>query len=435
MHRCLHLHQFFNCDVHAFWSAWLQSMREDQFDNGSIPSVVPNILGNKTRPGWADAASIIPWEIYFRTGDKKVLEDNYTMMKRLVGYYRSRAENHILDVKSTGDWLQPYSENKDDDKKGDTPKELTGTAYYARSINLMMKAAEVLGFKEDVLELKALRDSVRKAFENKFLDSDGKLTTFYETQTGYLMALGFDLVSEEMARKVLPHLINKIKEADNHLRTGFLGTPLLAPVLDRYGQTDLMYTILFKETYPSWFYSINQGATTMWERWNSYSHEDGFGDAGMNSFNHIAYGAIGQWMYERIAGVSPLEPGYKKILIAPVPGSQIEFAKAEYNCIYGKISSGWKKVNNGLELEVIIPPNTTAKIVIPIEEGMSLKLDGEDIANSKDVRVIDRNNNNIVLEIVPGSYTFKTQRENASDKNMGRNTSRSNGIQKFKSRS
>jgi alpha-L-rhamnosidase len=398
----------FNCDVHAFWSAWLQSVREEQFDDGGIPFVVPNILGNGKSSGWADAATVIPWEIYFRTGDKEVLEENYGMMKKLVGYYSSEAEDHIANVNTFGDWLQPYPQ-REKNNKGDTPRDLIGTAYYARSINLTLDAAKVLGYEKDAAELLALRDSVRKAFEDKFLDDEGKLTTFHETQTGYLMALGFDLVSEEMAQKVLPRLITQIEKADNHLRTGFLGTPLLATVLDKYELTDLMYTILFKETYPSWFFSINQGATTMWERWNSYSHKDGFGDVGMNSFNHYAYGAIGQWMYERIAGISPLEPGYKKILIAPVPGGPLEHAKAEFNSIYGKISSGWKKVNNGLELDVTIPPNTTAKVVIPISEGLSLKLNGGAIANSLEVKVVAENSNSIELEIVPGEYSFKTE--------------------------
>lgn len=396
----------FNCDVHAFWTSWLQSVREEQQEDGSIPFVVPNILGKNFSSGWADAATVIPWEIYFRTGDKKVLEENYEMMKSLVGYYKSKAVNHIANVNTFGDWLQPYAKNNRNG--GDTPNDLIGTAYYARSVDLTMKAAEVLGYSKEYTEFKALRDSVRRAFEMEFIDSQGKLTTENETQTGYLMALGFDLVSQEMAQKVLPRLISKINEADNHLRTGFLGTPLLATVLDKYGLTDLMYTILFKETYPSWFYSINQGATTMWERWNSYSHEDGFGDAGMNSFNHYAYGAIGQWMYERIAGISPLDPGYKRILIAPVPGGPLKFAEAEYNSIYGKISSGWRKVDTGLELKVTIPPNTTAQIIIPIKKGMKLLVDNADLVNQTEVSVVMRDETSMVLEASPGSYLFKT---------------------------
>lgn len=397
----------FNSNVHAFWSSWLQSVREEQFDDGSIPYVVPNNRGTSSSSGWADAATVIPWEIFFRTGDIKVLEENYEMMKGLVGYYSSKAENYIANVRSFRDWLQPYP--SDGDNRGDTPQDLIGTAYYARSVDMTLKAATILDYKDDINELKDLRDAIRIAFADKFLDKNGKLTTPHETQTGYLMTLGFDLVSADLAQKVLPHLIAQIENADKHLRTGFLGTPLLAPVLHRYGQTDLMYEILFKESYPSWFYSINQGATTMWERWNSYSHEDGFGEVSMNSFNHYAYGAIGQWMYEGIAGISPLEPGYKKILIAPTPGRQLEFAKAEYNSVYGQISLSWKKVNNGLELKVSIPPNTRAKVVIPIAKGAGLLLDGKEITSGTDVQVMERSDKSILLNIVPGSYIFRTK--------------------------
>ncbi len=400
----------FNADVYAFWASWLQSVREEQGKDGSIPFVVPNILGPYSSSGWADAATVIPWEIYFRTGDKKILEENYEMMKGLVHYYKSNAKNHIAAVNTFGDWLQPYPLNNE--KKGDTPKDLIGTAYYARSVDLTLKAAEVLGHEQDAIELKSLRDAVRTSFESTFLDSNGKLTTENETQTGYLMALGFDLVSEKMAEKVLPRLIGTIEAANNHLRTGFLGTPLLATVLDKYDHSDLMYTILFKETYPSWFYSINQGATTMWERWNSYSHADGFGDVEMNSFNHYAYGAIGQWMYERIAGISPLEPGYKKIRIAPVPGGPLKFAEASYHSMYGEISSRWKKMDNGLELNVTIPPNTTAQIEIPLEDGMTLTLDGRGISDRPDIKLIQGDTKSITLEVLPGSYQFKTIRKN-----------------------
>lgn len=398
----------FNANVHAFWASWLQSAREEQFADGGIPNVIPNNRGTSSSAGWADAATVIPWEIYFRTGDKNVLVENYEMMKRLVGYYNLSADSRKGKLNSFGDWLQPFSQNKEDNRKGDTPNELIETAYFVHSIYLTLKAAEVLAYEDDMLEFQMLRDSVQAAFQNKFLDNNGKLTTSVESQTAYLLVLGFDLVSSEMAQKVLPHLIRKIKDADNHLRTGFLGTPLLAPILDKYGQTDLMYTLLFKESYPSWFYSINQGATTMWERWNSYSHEDGFGEVSMNSFNHYAYGAIGQWMYEGIAGISALEPGYKKILIAPTPGSQLEFANAEYNSIYGLISSGWKKVNNGLELEVTIPPNTTAKVLIPIEKGMNLVLNGKDITDGANIIGFEKKDNSIALEVVSGSYSFKT---------------------------
>lgn len=400
----------FNCDVNAFWTSWLQSVREEQFENGGIPFVVPNILGSRSSSGWGDAATVIPWELYFRTGDKNILEENYEMMKRWTGYYRSGATDHISEAWSFGDWLQPFPSGGNDNRHGDTPNALISTAYYARAADLTSRAAGVLGLEQDRVEYEALRDSIREAFQKKFFDGDGRLTTQQETQTGYLLALGFDLLQEEIAAKALEHLIAQIEKAERHLRTGFLGTPLLATVLDRRGHSDLMYEILFKETYPSWFYSINQGATTMWERWNSYSHEDGFGDAGMNSFNHYAYGAIGQWMYERIAGIAPLEPGYKRILIAPLPGGPLNHARGEYDCIYGKIVSSWKKQANGFELETSIPPNTTAQIVIPAEEGTELFIDGEAFEDSANVSMVSRADGKIVLESRPGVYRFHLRR-------------------------
>ena len=398
----------FNSDVHSFWASWLQSMREEQLSDGGIPIVIPSNRSYYPSAGWSDAATVIPWQVYMRTGDKRILEENYQMMLNWVKYNQTVLSSEDLKLKPLGDWLQPFSNNPIDNKMGETSIELIETAYFAHSISLTLNAAKVLGKESESKQLKSLRDSVRLSFEERFINEDGTLNTTFETQTGYLMALGFELVSDEMAEKIVTHLIRKIKDADKHLRTGFLGTPLLAPVLQKYGLSDLMYTILFKETYPSWFYSINQGGTTIWERWNSYSHKEGFGDAKMNSFNHYAYGAVGQWMYESIGGISPLEPGYKKVLIAPVPGKQLEFANAEYNSVYGKIYSGWKKIENGLQLEVVIPPNTTAKVVIPFEKGMSLLLNEEEFTKSSAVISFERNEDNIALEIVPGSYLFKT---------------------------
>ncbi len=400
----------FNSGVHAFWASWLQSAREEQFADGGIPNVIPNNRGNSSSSGWADAVTVIPWELYLKTGDKNILEENYAMMKKLIGYYKLNPDSRLGELNSFGDWLQPYSQNKEDGRKGDTPNELIDAAYFAHSVHLTLNAAKVLGYDKEINELRGLMDSIKIEFQNKFLNDDGKLTTPVETQTGYLLILGFDLVSQEMAQKVVLHLLKTISEADNHLRTGFLGTPLLAPVLHRFGQTDLMYSILFKDTYPGWFYSINQGATTMWERWNSYSHENGFGDESMNSFNHYAYGAIGQWMYEGIAGISALEPGYKKILIAPTPGEPLDYASAEYTSVYGKISSTWKMAETGLELKVTIPPNTTAKIIIPAGVGMKVLVNDMELAQNPNVSQVVSNESNIELKVVPGNYSFKTQK-------------------------
>lgn len=362
----------FNYDCHAFWKSWLGSMRDDQFADGRIPHVVPDVLlpkGQGDSPGWMDAATVIPWEIYVRTGDTNVLAENYLMMEKLVGWYRSQSVNGLTpNMKGFGDWLQPYPKIQNgDNRRGDTPFALLGAAYYARSALLLANSARVLNRDADAQRYAAEAAAVRQAFSKFYFDADGKTTNAPETQTAYVLALAFDLLPQELKPKAAAHLARLVGEADGHLRTGFLGTPYIARVLDESDRTDLACDLLFKESYPSWLYTVNQGATTMWERWNSYSSDKGFGTASMNSFNHYAYGAIGQWMYERVAGLAPdpAHPGYKHFFVRPIIPKQLDFARAELETPYGKASSTWKKRDGKIVIDVIVPPNTTATIEFP----------------------------------------------------------------------
>jgi len=356
----------FNYDCHAFFKSWLGSMRDDQFKDGRIPHVIPNVLGNGQgdSPGWMDAATFIPWDLYVRTGDTEVLAENFQMMEKLVGSYRAHSTNGLLPkIKGFGDWLQPYAK----DNKGETPHHLLGVAFYARSAKILADSAKILGKTEEAKRYAAEAESVKQAFAKHYLDAEGKLQNAPETQTGYVLALAFDLVPQELKAKVGEHLVRLVKAADGHLRTGFLGTPYLTSVLEQTGHADLALDLLFKETYPSWFYSINQGATTMWERWNSYSHDKGFGDVNMNSFNHYAYGAINQWMVERLAGLAPDPgaPGYKYMTVRPLIGGPLDFVKATLETPYGKASSAWTRKGSEVVMDITIPPNTTAAIVFP----------------------------------------------------------------------
>jgi len=345
----------FNYDCHAFWKSWLGSMRDDQMDGGQIPHVIPDVLGNGDSPGWMDAATFIPWEVYVRTGDTEVLAENIQMMERLIGYYRKQAKNGLIEagrkkgLAGFGDWLQPYAP----DEKGDTPLAILTTAYYARSTQILADSLRVLGKTAEAKKHAEEATFIRQAFAKHYFDAAGKLQNAPETQTAYLLAIAFDLIPAELQEKASEHLVRLVHEADNHLRTGFLGTPYIAQVLDQTGHADLAFTVLFKETYPSWFFSINQGATTMWERWNSYSHEDGFGKVGMNSFNHYAYGAINQWMVD------------KHFFVRPLVGGPLTSARAELETPYGKASSGWKKVEGKIVMDIVVPPNTTATIEFP----------------------------------------------------------------------
>ena len=406
----------FNYDTHAFWTAWLQSLSENQSEhnNGLVPFIVPDVLQNKNGgSGWGDASVIIPWDIYNITGDITVLEDSYESAKKWVGYYQSKVKkkSYIPIMHSFGDWLQPYpSETLKKANRGDTPKELINTAYFAHSAHLISKIANVLGKTEDEKKYAALYKAIANAFENEFFDENGKFKQDRQTQTSYLLGIYFDLFKPETKLKAQNNLLEEIKNADYHLGTGFLGTPILPKVLDDMGDIDLMYKILFKETYPSWFYSINQGATTMWERWNSFSIEDGYNSQSMNSLNHYAYGAIGQWLYEGIAGLTSLAPGYKKIRIAPLPNTEfLTSASASVKTPYGKAASSWKIENSTFNLDVVIPPNTTAEIQIPYGTEENLILNGSAFKETSNLKLISSDNNSVKILAEPGTYNFQTK--------------------------
>lgn len=359
----------FNTDAHAFWRSWLSSMRDDQDADGLIPDIIPNMnqtMRNRS-PGWVDAATMVPWEVYVRTGDERVLAENFSMMERMVGWYRNKvAEDGIVNINdATGDWLQPFPASNSD--KGDTPFPLLGTAFYARSTQILADTARVLKREQEAKRYAAEAAAIRKVFFEYYFDAETKLQNAPETQTAYVLAIAFDLVPADKKKAAAAHLVQLVKEAGGNLRTGFLGTPYVVKVLDETGHEDIAYDMLFRDTYPSWFYSIDQGATTLWERWNSFSHEKGFGNADMNSFNHYAYGAIGQWMYERVAGLSPdpQNPGYKHFFVRPLIGNQLSSARAELETPYGKAVSGWKKEGGKTKLSVTVPPNTTATVVFP----------------------------------------------------------------------
>jgi alpha-L-rhamnosidase len=311
---------------------------------------------------------------------------------------------------SFGDWLQPYpSKTLKKANRGDTPKDVIHAAFFAHSANLISKIAAVLGKTDDEKKYKTLHKSVAKAFENAFFN-EGRFTGTKQTQTSYLLAIHFNLLKPENKLKAQNYLLEEIKKAGNHLGTGFLGTPILPKVLDNMGEIDLMYEILFKETYPSWFYSINQGATTMWERWNSFSKESGFNTQSMNSLNHYAYGAVGQWMYERIAGLSSLGPGYKKIKIAPIPNTKfLTSASANVNTPYGKASSSWKIENGNFYLDVVIPPNTSAEIYIPKATKKGLLVNEQKFKENTNFKIIGSNKNSIHILAEPGNYKFQSK--------------------------
>ena len=360
----------FNMDVAGFYTKWLRDIAADQLDSGSVPYVIPDVLSSKGKPaggaaGWADVAVIIPWNLYLAYGDKLVLERQYDSMAKWIEYMRTRAgDDYIWDGDyHFGDWLA-FSTTRPDYPGATTSKDFIATAFFAHSTDLMQRIATVLGREKDAARYADLLTKIKTAFQREFVTERGRVGE--DTQTAYALALQFDLLPEQL-RPIAAERLAKDVRARKHLTTGFLGTPYICHVLSRYGYLDEAYLLLNRDQYPSWLYPVKQGATTIWERWDGQKPDGSFQDKGMNSFNHYAYGAVGDWMYEVMAGidVDPSSPGYKHILIRPHPGGGFTHVKARHASMYGNVSVDWEIVDNRFELAVEIPANTTATIELP----------------------------------------------------------------------
>ncbi len=356
----------FNRDVAAFFEKWCEDISDSQFPDGGVPHVVPNVLGKGHGycAAWADAAIICPWTIYLCYGDKRILERQYRSMCRWVQWRLDNSKNLINESACFGDWLA-IDIAEGNAGRSPTPRDLISTAYFAYTTEIVAKSAKLLGLEADAKKYGKLHSRIKDAFNREFVSQNGRLAG--DTQTSYALALGFDLLPPSKAAYAAKRLVKEIENRSYHLSTGFVGTPLLAPVLSKIGRTDVAYKLVLQQTYPGWIYSILQGATTMWERWNSYTKDKGFGDVGMNSFNHYAYGSIGEWLYATVAGIDldPERPGYKHIVFRPQPGEGITWARAELQTRYGKAACKWKISGKKMSVGITVPPNTEATVILP----------------------------------------------------------------------
>jgi alpha-L-rhamnosidase len=310
-----------------------------------------------------------------------------------------------------GDWLA-FASNNSDYTGATTEKDLIATAYFSYSSGLLAKIADIIGKKEDAQKYSKLSNDIKKAFCNDFVTATGRLVS--HTQTAYSLALAFDLLPENLVPKAAAFLAADVKKM-GHLTTGFVGTPLLCKTLSKYGYADLAFMLLNRKEYPSWLYPVSQGATTIWERWDGQKPDGTFQDVGMNSFNHYAYGAIGEWLYHYVAGleIDPQTPGYKHILLAPHPGGGLKNADASFNSLYGKIRSAWKIEGGKLVYEVTIPANTTATITLPVAQDDQLTLNGQALpAGVK--QTLKQLDNGVSLNVGSGSYQFSYPYSDAS---------------------
>lgn len=397
----------FNVNAATYYSKWMKDVAADQRADGAVPHVAPDILHDYGSTGWADAATVIPWVVYRTYGDKTILENQYPSMKAWVNYIENQTKNTGFIFNTGfhfGDWLA-FSTNRSDYPGATTDKDLIGTAYFAYSTKLLQKTAEVLGKKEDVNRYAQLFNDVKRAFQKEFMTSTGRLSS--NTQTAYVLALEFDLIPENLIHNAAKRLADNVNSF-GHITTGFLGTPDICKVLTDHGYADIAYKLLLRKNYPSWLYPVTQGATTIWERWDGQKPDGSFQDAGMNSFNHYAYGAIGNWLYSYVTGIqnSPQNTGYKNIIIKPYPDKKLSFAKAEYHSIYGIIASHWQQDANRFRLQVTVPANTTAEIHLPVENANSITESGQPLSNLKITPITDAATKRVIVKVGSGKYDF-----------------------------
>lgn len=409
----------FNMNVAAFFTKWLRDLCADQLPNGSVPFVVPDAL-TKMRSGepnpapatgaaaWSDAAVICPWTIYLCYGDARLLEEQYQSMAGWVHFMRERADDDYIWRKDAqfGDWLD-YRGHDARRPAPVTNTELVATAFFAYSTQLVADVARVLGKASDAEYFADLAERVKAAFNKEFVTPAGRIGP--NTQTAYVLALHFDLLPEAMRPVAVERLVKEIRKGQYHLTTGFVGTPYLCHVLSRYGYTDVAYMLLNQESYPSWLYPVKQGATTIWERWDGIKPDGTLQDASMNSFNHYAYGAIGEWLYRVVAGIEldPAVPGYKRILIQPQPGGELTYASASLESMYGRIESAWRLEGDEFQLAVTIPANTEAVVRLLAPSVEDITEQGQALDQVEGVREIRQEGEAVILTLGSGAYRFK----------------------------
>ena len=405
----------YNFNVNQFFAKWLKDVTADQEPNGAVPFVIPNVLkggsfgGPTGAAGWSDASIIIPWNMYLVYGDRRIVERQYPTMQKYLNYMRNAAKD---DLWNTGfqfaDWLSyrvDDSKTMIGQKSAVTNNYLVAQCFYAFATDLMIKAAKLLNKPEDAQDYEALLTKIKAAFQKEYMTASGRLIS--ETQTAYVLALQFDMLPGMLRAQAADRLEANIKSYDYHLTTGFLGTPFLNHVLTRFGKNEIAYKLLLQDTYPSWLFPVKMGATTIWERWDSQKTDSTFQDPGMTSFNHYAYGAVGDWMYRTIAGIDTDDQavGYRKIRIKPYPGGGLTWASASYQSYYGTIKSYWKMENGKFLLNVEIPANTTATVLIPGENAGDITESGKTIDRSL---VKGKDDGYISLTLGSGRYQFST---------------------------
>jgi alpha-L-rhamnosidase len=397
-----------NMDMAAFFTKWMRDVRDAQADDGRFADFSPHPFGRNERftgvPGWGDAGIVVPWRMWQHYGDKRILAESFESGKRWVEFIRSNNPDLLWKKKrgnDYGDWLNSdtFIYEGIPRKGGEVPKEVFATMMFAYATDLLARMANVLGKEEEAKTYKALFADIKTALNKAYVAEDGRIQG--NTQAGYALALHFDLLPEKVRPAAVKHMLEGIAAYKGHMSTGFHSTYRMMLELTREGHNEEAYKLIKQRDFPSWGYSIDNGATTIWERWDGYVKGRGFQNKGMNSFNHYAIGAVGEWMYRVILGINQDDrrPGYEHFIVRPQPGGGLKWAKGSYNSIRGKIEVDWKLVMDRVYLNLTVPANTTATVYLPTPDAKPFgKMNGMEFLRWEGTTA--------VLEVQPGKYNF-----------------------------
>ena len=343
-------------DVRCFFRKWLADVRAAQHENGWVPEVVPSLTAYKPGGGaWSDAVTIIPWQLYQTYGEISFLSDMYEAMEKWIAYIPTVSTTRDLwtGCWTYGDWLaldapeDYHPATIELSKRGYSNDDLICSAFYANSVNIVIRAGRLLG--KDVRAYETLYSRIVSAYKERFGNC-------LNTQTEKVLTLHFNLTDEPQA--LADRLAEQIKACGMKLQTGLVGTPYLLHELSRYGYTDIAWSLLLRKEYPGWLYSVSKGATTVWEHWDGIKPDGSFWSDDMNSYNHYAYGSVADWVFGVACGIQPAEPGYARARIAPQPDPRLNSLCAVLDTVHGQIRSSWKYTEQGIRYEIDTPVQT-----------------------------------------------------------------------------
>jgi len=395
----------YNSDVAAFMTKFLVDLDDSQRWYGAYPNFAPFPYSrpNQYAPAWMDAGIIIPYNMYKVYNDTRILEYMYEGMVKFMRFQEDASTDFIRPGggNNWGDWLSVNEE---------TSHGYIGASFYGYDAKLMAEMAEALGKSEDATKYRRLFENIKKAFAKKYILENGYASE--DTQTTYALALYFDLFPDDLAKKGAARLAEKIEKNGFKFATGFLGTKHVMLALSKYGYNDLAFKLYQQKEYPSWGYSVENGSTSIWERWNSYTKDDAENsdlNANMNSFSHYAFGSVAEWMFLHAAGIDTEDSGYRNIIIKPAISKEMNFIKGSYKSINGTISTAWNWKGNKLIMNIEIPANTSAKVYIPTTNVSGIKENNKSLSKLSEIKVLESTDTETILEIGSGQYSFSTK--------------------------